>query len=210
NIRSLGIIAAMRFARTDIWRQQRKPRDIPVGVQLTRQTYTRARQQPTQRRLLGGGSPRQLVDPTQHADAAGRTAASSAANRSVRNAGLAAGVEHGTANWHANGTPARISNADQTTAPFNEPARRPCNENERQKHNISPVQLDFEIPARPVHTRIASLPLAQGYLQPFRVPLPLCEHLVRVLPNPEQSQHWQECGGANQYGGKLMIIGSRT
>jgi hypothetical protein len=36
----------------------------------------------------------------------------------VRNAGVAAGIEHGITSWHANDTAARISDADQATAAF--------------------------------------------------------------------------------------------
>jgi hypothetical protein len=63
----------------------------------------------------------------------------------VRNAGAAAGIEHGIADWHANGTAAGISDVDQAAAAFNQPARRPRDENECQEHNINRVKLDFEI-----------------------------------------------------------------
>jgi hypothetical protein len=47
----------------------------------------------------------------------------------VRNAGATAGIEHGTPDWHANDTAARISDVDQATAALNQPTRRPCDEN---------------------------------------------------------------------------------
>jgi len=128
----------------------------------------------------------------------------------VRNAGAAAGIEHGITHWHANDTAARIRDVDQATAALNQPARSPCDEDERQERNINPVELDFEIPARPVHAWIEHMTVALGQLKPFGVQLPLCEYLARALPNPEQSEHWQECGGCKQYRSKLMILGSRT
>src|SRR5262249_13953938 len=144
----------------------------------------------------------------QHADAAGRTATSSAADRSVRNAGAAAGIEHGKADWHANDTATRIIDADHAPATFNQPACRPCGENERRKNSINPVKLDFEIPARPTHIWIAHMTIPHCHLQQFRVQLPLREEVARALPNSEQSEHWQECGRGKQYRGKLVITGS--
>src|SRR4029453_4447643 len=111
---------------------------------------------------------------------------------------------------HTNSAAAWINDVDQATAAFDQPTRRPCHEYERQEHNINPVELDFEIPARPVHTWIAHMTIAQGHLQPIRVQLPLCEHLTRALPNPEQSEHRQQYGGGQQGRGKPMIAGSRT
>jgi hypothetical protein len=112
--------------------------------------------QSIQQRLLGSARQRQCIDPTQHADATSRTTTSSTPNRSVWNAGVAAGIEHSIADWHANNAAARISYADEATATLKQPARPPCDTNERQERTINPVKLDLEIPARPTHigTRI--------------------------------------------------------
>jgi hypothetical protein len=48
----------------------------------------------------------------------------------VRNASATAGIEDSTADWHANDTAARISDVDETTAAFNQPAHRPSDKNE--------------------------------------------------------------------------------
>ena len=52
--------------------------------------------------------------------------------------------------------------------------------------------------------------VAHGRLKPVRMQLPQRKHLVCPLPNPEQSEHWQECRNGEQNGGELTVIGSRT
>src|ERR1700751_2898249 len=52
--------------------------------------------------------------------------------------------------------------------------------------------------------------IAHGHLKPVGVQLPLREYLLRALPKSEQREYWQERGGGQQYGRKLMIIGSCT
>src|SRR5260370_25125818 len=112
--------------------------------------------------------------------------------------------------WPASDPAARISDVDQAAAALNQPARRPCDENERKEHNINPVNLNFEIPARTAHTWIAHVTLAHGHLKQLRMQLPLCEYFARALQNPEQSEHRQDRGGCTQKGADRLRAGFGT
>jgi hypothetical protein len=128
----------------------------------------------------------------------------------VRNAGATASVEDSTADWHANDTAARISDVDQATAAFNQPARSPCDENGRDQPNVNPVKLHFQIPARPAYSWIAHMTVAHCHLKQVGVQLELLEYLLRTLPKSKQSEHRQERGNGQQYRRKSMIIGTGT
>ena len=106
------------------------------------------------------------------------------------NAGAAAGIEHSIADWHANNAAARISYVDEATATLKQPARPPCDTNERQEHTINPVKLDLEIPTRPNYIWIAHMTIPHGHLQQLRMQLPLREEVACALPNSHQSEHW--------------------
>src|SRR5260370_15394089 len=95
---------ATRLGRADVWWQQRKHRGISAGTQLTPQTYTRTGVQSVQQRLLGSARWRQRIDPTQHADAAGRTTTSATANFRMRNTGAAARIYDRLAHSHPSDT----------------------------------------------------------------------------------------------------------
>jgi hypothetical protein len=55
----------------------------------------------------------------------------------VWNAGAAADIEHSIADWHANNAAARISYVDEATATLKQPARPPCDTNERQEYQFA-------------------------------------------------------------------------